>query len=258
MFNNKFISLCIVSLICFLSGCAAPLKVKTVCFMPPTSYTNHQNVDELEIAVEPVYLKDKSEEIFGTDLRVADILPVHIIVQNNGTKEYEINHQQIFGIAENQEYTMAYPLSKAAELVRQSSIGTTAVSGAVAGALVGAAVGAGMGAGIGHASGNTSLGAESGAIMGSTAGAVSGAGAGLSDSFTAKFRLELSNLAFEDRVIYPSDIQQGFIYLAWKPYNKIRVKVLDITDNKAHDLMFDIVVQDRKKILPVSNPDQSY
>jgi len=60
--------------------------------------------------------------------------------------------------------------------------------------------------------------------------------------FPVKFKQELANLAFEDRVIFQGDIQQGFIYLKWQPYNKIRMKLFNITDNKYYDLLFDIAV----------------
>jgi hypothetical protein len=226
-----------------LSNCASPLKTDTVSFMMPQSYQNCREVDGLSIAINPIDSENKSEEIFGTDMKTADILPIQLIVHNEGTKEFEINHQQIFGVTANQEYTVAYTLNKAATNVRQSSIGTTAVTGAVAGALAGAAIGAGIGAGIGHASGDTGKGAEAGAIIGGTEGAAIGTGAGLSDSFTIEFKRELANLAFEDRVIFPGDVQQGFIYLKWKPYKTIRVKIFNITDNKIHDLQFDVSVK---------------
>lgn len=232
----------LIMLFSILSGCAAPLKTDTVSFFPPSTYGNHKEINGLQLAVKPVDAKDKSDEIFGTDLKEANILPVHLIVQNNGSDEFEINHEQIFGINEIGEYTVAYSLNKAAEHVRSSSIGTTAVTGAVAGAVVGAAIGAGIGAGVGSASDDTSQGAATGAIIGGTVGTASGLGAGLSDSFTVKFKQELANLAFEDRVIYPGDIQQGFIYLKWKPYNKIRVKVFNITENKIDNLEFEISV----------------
>jgi hypothetical protein len=225
--------------ICILAGCASPLNTDTVSFLVPSSHENHKNIEGLHIAVVPVDTKEKSDETFGTDLKAAGILPIHLIVQNDGTKEFEINHEQIFGVA-NDVYTVAYTLNKAANHVRSSSIGTTAVAGAITGMVAGAAIGAGIGAGVGSTSDDTSQGAASGAIIGGTVGTASGVGAGLSDSFTAQFKRELANLAFEDRVIYPGDIQQGFIYLKWNPYNKIRVKVFDITENKIHDLMFDI------------------
>lgn len=225
-------SLVLIFTICFLISCAAPLKTDTVSFLPPSSYSNYKNINGLEIAVEPIVTKEKSKEIFGTDLKTANILPIHLIVQNTGEEEFEINCEQIFGISPNGEFTVAYHLNKAAEHVRSSSIGTTAVTNAVAGAVIGAAAGAAIGAGIGHAAGDTSTGAESGAIIGGATGATSGTAAGLSDSYTVKFKKELSNLAFEDQVIFPQDIKQGFVYMKWKNYIKIQVKIFNITANK--------------------------
>ena len=244
MHRNKLIPYAL--LITFiLAGCAAPLKTDTVSFTAPSSYQNKQEIDGLQIAVVPIDSLEKSKEIFGTDLKAANILPVHLIVQNSGTKEFEINHLQIFGVTTDGKYTVAYTLNKTAEHVRKSSIGTTAVTEAVAGTLAGAAIGAGIGAGVGVAAGDASTGAATGAIIGGTTGAAVGTSEGLSDSYTVKFKQELANLAFEDKVIFPGDIQQGFIYLKWEPYNKIRMKVLNITDNKTHELMFDVSVMQR-------------
>ena len=229
-------------LISFLVGCAAPLRTGTVDFLPPSAYPNFQNIDGLQIVAVPIVSEMKLKEIFGTDLKAANILPIHLIVQNNGNDEFEINSQQIFGISPTGEYTVAYNLNKAAEHVRSSSIGTTAVVGAVAGAVVGATAGATIGAGIGHASDNSSTGAESGATVGGTMGAVSGTAAGLSDSFTVQFKKELANLAFGDQVILPGDIKQGFIYMKWKNYSKIRVKIFNITSNKNKIREFNISV----------------
>ncbi len=241
MLNNRCVIYILTSILIF-SGCAAPLKTDTVSFNSPSSYHNKQEIDGLQIAVVPIDSVEKSKEIFGTDLKAADVLPVHLIVQNSGSKEFEINHQQIFGVTSDGKYTVAYTLNKTAEHVRQSSIGSTAVAGAVAGTLAGAAIGAGIGAGVGYAGGNASRGAATGAIIGGTTGAAAGTAEGLSDSFTVKFKQELANLAFEDRVIFPGDIQQGFIYLKWEYYNRIRMKVLNITDNKIQELMFDVSI----------------
>jgi outer membrane lipoprotein SlyB len=211
--------------------------------MMPQYYQNYKEVEGLCIAINPVDSEEKSEEIFGTDMKTANILPIQLIVHNTGRKEFEINHQQIFGVTANDEYTVAYTLNKAATHVRNSSIGTTAVTGAVVGAVAGAAIGAGIGAGIGQAAGDAGKGAEAGAIIGGVEGASVGTAVGLSDSFTVKFKRELANLAFEDRVIFPGDVQQGFIYVKWKPYTSIRVKIFNITDNKISDLQFNINVK---------------
>lgn len=239
----KYVKIILISfLFSILISCASPLKTDTVTFLPPSSYPNFQTINGLQIVAIPIVSKMKLKEIFGTDLNAANILPIHLIVQNNGKNEFEINSQQIFGISPTGEYTVAYNLNKAAEHVRSSSIGTTAVTEAVAGAVVGAAAGAAIGAGIGHASGDTSTGAESGAIVGGTMGATSGSAAGLSDSFTIRFKEELANLAFEDQVVYPGEIKQGFVYMKWKNYNKIRVKIFDITSNKTEIREFNISV----------------
>ncbi len=237
------------TLICYVmiaitigSGCASPLKTDTVTFDSPSAYQNCKEIDGLQIAVIPIDSLEKLKEVFGTDMKEANILPLHLVVYNAGTKEFEINHQQIFGITDDGKFTVAYTLNKAAEYVRGSSIGTTVAAGAMAGTLAGAAIGAGLGAAIGSVGGNASQGAVTGAAVGGTVGAASGTAAGLSDSITVKFKQELANLAFEDRVIFQGDIQQGFIYLKWQPYNKIRMKLFNITDNKYYDLLFDIAV----------------
>lgn len=233
------ISLCLTFLI---GSCAAPMRVGTVSFAPPSSFPNYKTIEGLDIVVVPIDTKDKSREIFGTDLKTANVLPIHLIVQNRGTKEFEINHTQIFGVTADGQFTMAYNLNKAAERIRESSIGTTAVIGTVAGAVLGAAIGAGIGAGIGRAAGDSSTGAQTGAIIGGTTGATTGFGAGLSNSFTIEFKKQLAALAFEDRVVFPGDIQQGFIYFKWQPYISIRIKVFNISDNKFYELQFPITV----------------
>ncbi|RMH30841.1 MAG: hypothetical protein D6690_18025 [Nitrospirae bacterium] len=241
MQNKDHRLLCLVLIITF-SACAAPLKTDTVSFKSPVSYPSHQEVEGLHLAIDAIDSVDRSEAIFGTDLKEANILPIHLIVHNQGTKEFEINALQVFGITASGEITAAYSLQKSAEHVRQSSIGTTAVTGAIAGAVAGAAAGAAVGAAIGGAAGDASAGAASGAAIGGATGGVAGTSAGLSDSFTMRFKKELAALAFEDRVIYPGDLQQGFVYLKWKPYQKIRMKLFNITDNKVHELFFPVAV----------------
>ncbi|SKA81689.1 hypothetical protein [Desulfobaculum bizertense] len=226
----------------FLSGCAAPLRVEDVSFQPPEAIPGHQELNGLIIAAVPVDSLNRSKELFHTDIKKAGVLPIHIIVQNNGDKELEINHQQIFGITSEGSYQVAFTLDNAAGKIRSSSIGSTAVAQTVAGAALGAAVGAGVGAGIGSAGGDAGLGAQSGAIIGGTTGAAAGLGAGVSDRWTLEFKKQLATHAFEDRVIYPGDIQQGFIYLRWQPYTKLRIKLFDITDNKHKALLFPISI----------------
>ncbi|MDD2219262.1 MAG: hypothetical protein PHO79_01190 [Desulfoplanes sp.] len=236
----------IFTLICsalLIVACAPPMKVEDVSFIPPSSIQGCQNLEGLEIAVEPIDSLHESENIFHTDLKEAQVLPVHIIVQNTGNKEFEINHQQMFGILPNGRYQVAFTLDNAANKIRNSSIGTTAVTQTVAGAALGAAVGAGVGAGIGYAAGDTGTGAGAGAIIGGTTGAVAGLGDGVSDRWTFEFKKQLTTHAFQDRVIYPGDIQQGFIYLRWNKYKKLRMKIFNISDNTTKEMVFPMYVE---------------
>lgn len=225
-----------------LSGCAAPLKVESVSFRSPETIANHQEIDGLVVAVVPIDSVEKSKEIFRTDMKTANILPVHVIVRHTGTKEFEINHQQMFGMQPDGSYDVALTIGTAAEKVRSSSIGTTAVQGAAAGAIAGAVIGAGIGAGIGAAGGDAGAGAQAGAIIGGTTGTAAGTAHGLSDSFTLEFKKQLAMHAFEDKVIYPTDMAQGFVYLPWKPYQKFRMVVFDIKDGTRKELVFPISI----------------
>jgi hypothetical protein len=233
---------CLIGLLCIVTSCASPMKVDTVSFKPPSATAGCQVVEGLELAVVPIDTEARSKEVFGTDLKSANILPVHLIVKNSGRREFEINNTQIFGVTGDGQYTVAYTLNRAAQRVRQSSIGTTAVTGAVAGAALGAAVGAGLGAAAGNAAGNTSGGAASGAALGGAIGGTGGLSEGLSDSVAVEFKKQLAILAFGDRVIFPGDVQQGFIYLKWQPYTDIRVNVFDITGNQVHELHFPVLI----------------
>lgn len=221
----------IVLLLFFVAACAKPLQVEDATFKPPEAYSGHERVDGLVVAINPIYSKTELENKFGTDLTKANILPVQLVVSNKGNKEVEINHKQIFAVSGDGTYRVAHTLDTTAQNVRKSSIGQTAATGAVAGAMVGTAVGAGIGAGVGSATNDAGQGAQVGAIIGGTSGAATGLGHGLSDSITLEFKKQLAKHAFEDRVIYPGDIHQGYIYFRMKQYQKLRMKVFNITDN---------------------------
>lgn len=126
-------------------GCAAPLRTTVAPFRLPDSYPSFTRIEGLELAVDPVDTEEQSARIFGTDLRSADVLPLHLIIKNGGSHEFEINAAQIFGISAAGEFAGAYTLQQASQRVRESSIGTTAATGLAVGALTGAAAGAAIG-----------------------------------------------------------------------------------------------------------------
>lgn len=212
----------------YVVACAAPLRSGVAPFMPPDRLPNVQVVWQLAIAAYPLDTEAKSSRAFGTDLRAADILPIQLIAENKGGHEYEIDAAQIFGVRGTELYP-AFTLSQAATRVRESSIGTTVVGHAVLGAIAGAAAGAAIGAAAGGAAGQAGSGAATGAALGGAVGTTSGIAAGASYRYTHKFRHELAAQDFGNRVLFPGDLRQGFIYLQAQPYTGLRVKVTNIT-----------------------------
>jgi hypothetical protein len=101
-------------LIVFLASCAAPLRTSVAPFRAPESFPNSKRVWDLVVAADVLDSVEKSSRVFGTDLGAANILPVHLIVSNKGTQEYEIDASQIFGISGG-EYYPAFNLSQAAQ-----------------------------------------------------------------------------------------------------------------------------------------------
>lgn len=212
-------------------GCAPPLRTSVAPFRPPESLPNSKKVWDLVVAADVIDTPEKSTRIFGTDLAAAEILPVHLIVSNKGSEEYEVDAAQIFGVSKG-EYYPAYNLSQAAQRVRESSIGTTVAAQAAVGALAMAAAGAAAGAGIGHAAGDAGRGAAAGAAIGGGTGALAGAGAGASDSYTHRFRHELAVQDFGAKNIFAGDLYRGFIYFQRQPYSVLRVKVTNISQRR--------------------------
>lgn len=231
--------LCLVIL--FLVGCtAAPLRTSVAPFHLPNQIP-HEKIWQLTIGAEVLDTQEKSKNVFGTDLSVANILPVHLIVENTGSEEYEIDASQFFAVA-NDMYYPAFNLDQAAKLVRESSIGTTVAGQAILGAIAGTVAGAAVGAAAGSVAGDTGTGAGYGAAIGGSLGGVSGAVEGTSDRYTYQFRHELAVQDFGDRVIFSGDLQRGFIYFQVQPYTKLRVKVTNITKRKTQVIEIPIQV----------------
>jgi hypothetical protein len=206
---------------------------------------NAQRVAGLLVAADVLDTPEKSSRVFGTDLATADILPIQLIVENQGLDEFEIDASQIFGVSVL-EYFPAFNLSQAAQRVRESSIGTTVAGQAVLGAIAGAAAGAAIGAAVGGSGGNAGAGAATGAAIGSATGLASGAASGASDRYTHQFRHELAAQDFGQRVVYRGDLHQGFIYLQRQPYSALRVKIANISQRTAQVLEIPISVTSRR------------
>lgn len=228
----------VVLLIASLAGaCAAPLKTTAPSFRLPSEYRSFIRWEGLEVAIDPIDTVEKSNAIFGTDMWEAMVLPLHLIVRNTGSHEFEIAAVQIFGVTRGGELANSYTLDQAAVRVRESSIGTTAATGALVGGIAGAAAGAAIGGAIAGGRG-----AGTGAAVGAATGGVVGTAEGTSDSIAHRFRRELAAQDFGNRVIRPGYIEQGFLYMKWAQYESVRLLLFDITTNKRQEISVPIGV----------------
>jgi len=218
-------------------SCSAPLKTSVAPIRIPSSYPSYVQWEGLELAIDPIDTPEKSQALFGTDVWDATLLPLHLIIRNTGTHEFEIASAQIFGVTASGELANAYTLQQATDRVRESSIGTTAATGLVLGSLAGAAAGAAIGGAVGGGRG-----AGTGAAIGGTAGGVAGTAEGTSDTISHRFRRELAAQDFGDRVVRPGHIEHGFLYMKWAQYNTVRLLVFDITSNKRQELTISVTV----------------
>lgn len=219
------------------SACSSPLKTSVAAFRMPSSYPSFVQWEGLELAIDPIDTPEKSQAIFGTDMWDSTVLPLHLILRNSGSHEFEIASTQIFGVAASGEMAGAYTLQQATDRVRESSIGTTAATGLIVGGIAGAAAGAAIGGAVGGGRG-----AGTGAAIGGTVGGVSGTAEGTSDTITHRFRRELAAQDFGDRVVGPGRIEHGFLYMKWAQYRSIRLLLFDITTNGRQELNIPITV----------------
>jgi len=224
-----------------IAGCAAPLRTSVAPFRAPEFFPIAQTLGGHVVAADLLDTREKSRRVFGIDLEAADILPVQLVVKNTGSQEYEINAAQVYGMTQI-EYFPAFNLSQAAQRVRESSIGTTVATQAVLGALATATAGVAIGAAAGGAAGASGKSAAYGAAIGGAVGTTAGAAAGASDRYTHQFRHELAVQDFGDRVIFPGDLMQEFIYFQLQPYRALRIKVMNISERKTQEIEIPVAV----------------
>jgi hypothetical protein len=232
--NHVLIPIISILIIFVFFGCTH-FQSNVVPIKQPSAYPNHVNVDGLIVAIEPLRDVEALKQQFGVDLSNADVLPVKLIVKNEGDHEVEIDSTQIFGLLADGTMYNAYQLDQATGRIRHSEIGKEMAVGAAIGAAAGIVAGAAAGAAIGAAAGGGSDSVALGAAIGGGVGGVSGGVVGATergDAISAKIRRELRRLDWGDRVIYPGKLIYGFLFFSRKDYQKIDINIFDIMTNK--------------------------
>jgi len=195
------------------------------------SYASSHEQDGLQLGFEKMSPKQQVEQ-FGVDLTSAEVVPIRIVVRNDGKDEFYIQAGQIFGLTHSKDLYPAYRLDQAVDRIRHSQIGDAMATGAATGLLVGAVVGAAAGAAIGGSVGDAGQGAAIGAATGGASTALTGAASG-ADASSRAIKKELRKVDWGDRVVYPGHTEQGFLFMkSGVQYNALEVLLYNVNKRK--------------------------
>ncbi|CAG0933817.1 hypothetical protein RHDC3_02691 [Rhodocyclaceae bacterium] len=166
-----------------ISACT-PYRSQYVGFRPADDYVNRLVVSGVTIGGEAFDDKGAAQDAFGFDIKGTGLIPVQLVMTNQGTKNLEIVTNQTFLVNEKNLYFQVVPNVTALDRIEKSTqfaaffgseAGKGAVLGAVGGAILGAAVGIVSGHNIGEALGKgAAIGGAGGAVAGGVKGGTSG------------------------------------------------------------------------------------
>ncbi|RNC67691.1 MAG: glycine zipper family protein [Desulfuromonadales bacterium] len=199
----------------FLLSACTGYKSQYVGFKPADDYVNRLVVSGVTIGGEAFADNGAAEEAFGFDIKGSGILPVQLVMSNQGGKNLEIVSSQTFLVNDSNRYFPVIPNTTAVNRIEQSTqfasffgkgMGKGAILGAVGGAILGAAVGIVSGNSIGEAIGK-------GAAIGAAGGAVAGgASEGTSSDRERTIIEDIRNKGLEGKTMPSMSIASGFLF----------------------------------------------
>lgn len=223
-----------------LSGCTA-YKSQYVGFRPAEDYINHQAVNGVVIGGEAFAETGAAKEAFGFDIKGAGVLPVQVVMSNQGGKGLDIVSAQTFLVNDQNRYFPVIPNTTAVDRIEKSTqFAAFFGSGAGKGALLGAAGGAILGAAIGIVSGRSvgeALGR--GAAVGAAGGAViGGVKEGTSGERERSIIDDIRNKGLEGKTIPAESIASGFLFFPAEADSarELRVQLRERESGKLHNI----------------------
>ncbi|MEW6219438.1 MAG: hypothetical protein AB1634_07880 [Thermodesulfobacteriota bacterium] len=203
----------VLLLIIILAGSGCATHGERVAPVPlPAARTEHVNLDGVRLLARAYLEPEAAAAAFGFTVREAGLLPVQVVIDNQGPGATVVDPAQTFLVdAQGQAWpllssTQAYERAKRHVEIGETAKGTLkpAVLLGAAGALAGFAVGIVTGENAGEAAGK-------GAVIGAAAGALAGGGASYA-SHGEKVRHDLANRALENRAVQKGDLAHGFLF----------------------------------------------
>ncbi len=161
------------------AGCSTSYKAQPVPFKAPSAHENVATVGDALVAAKAYGNVEEAKKAFGFDILGAGMLPVQVVIDNQGNHQLEINGIQTF-LEDKQgnlwpilstriAYERATKYSKTKEIITEGA--SKGLLGAAAGTIIGAAIGIVTGDNVGAAAGKgAAAGAATGAVLGGIGG----------------------------------------------------------------------------------------
>lgn len=237
--NRRYltVSLGLLTVLVVLSSCTT-YEDRKVSFRHPSAYSQMQVVAGAQMAAEAYADPGVAKESFGFDILSAGLLPVQVVIDNQGSRALEIVPEQTFLIdADGGMWNLLSRsdgqkrLSKSTEYGRVASkAGRSSLFGAAGGALIGAAIGVLSGENVAET-------AAKGMVLGGAGGAVLGGGKELAEKSTDKeIARDMEEKEIRNRPIEPGSIGRGFLFFPSeaKTARELRLQVREVGTNQTH------------------------
>lgn len=212
---------------------------REVPFRPPDQIANVQTIAGARVAAEQYADNAAAKVQFGFDIRGAGLLPVQVVLDNQGARRLEVVPEQTFLVDATGAYWNLLDRKTAYQRVESSSEYGTITKGAAKSGMWGAAAGALAGAAIGILSGhNVGEAAGKGAAIGAAGGAIlGGANAGSSEEPGRQIARDLANKDLESRIIEPGNLARGFLFFPGEAPSagQLRLQLRDVGSGQLYN-----------------------
>jgi len=231
--------LILVALFGILFGCTS-YKSQYTGFRPAEDYPNRQTVNNLTVGAEAYADREAAREAFGFDIKGTGLLPVQVVMNNQGAKTFEIHAGQTFLIDKNDRLWNIISNKSAVDRIDKATQAGAIGKGAGKGAMLGAAGGAILGAAIGVISDKNVLeAAGKGAAVGGAGGAVYGGAKGGTDSERRwSISDDIKEKGLEGKEIPPQALANGFLFFPAeaKTAKELRLQLREKATGQVHTL----------------------
>ena len=232
-----------VSVLILISACSTAYKQKPLPFRAPDSYANATEVAGATVGAKAFDNKKEAKEAFGFAIRDAGLLPVQLVLENQGTHPLSINAGQTFLedevgnlwpiLDKKIAYERTTKYAETNEIFKEAAY--SGFLGAAAGAIVGAAVGIVSGENVVEAAGK-------GAAVGAAGGALFGGVKGMASNDVRREIIDdLKKKSLEEKPVEPGILTFGFLFFPGevKTAKQLRLQLKETDTGKLHVVKFD-------------------